>query len=341
MSAAGNKPDANVIRIKISSYLPGFINQECRRMIDAVSPNLEIQEVTELVNADRKGDFTNRDKLNAHLAEAEIWFGSITPKDIVARSPRLKWIQTMNAGINNVLDTDIMPSKVMLSNAGGLHGIPMREMVLHFMLMFVKQAPLCFQLQKEKRWETFVPQMINGKTCGILGLGKIGSEVGKMASVVGMKVIALDVRPMAKPRYVEVMYRPDQLREFLSACDFMVIALPLTPETTGFIGEAELRAMKPTAYLINIARGQIIDDAALIKALRQRWIAGAGLDALSAEPLPASSELWEVPNAILTPHIAGVSPDYKLNVTDLFCKNLRRYINGQKLINLINKKRGY
>ncbi len=336
-----NTNPSRVINIKISSYIPGFINEECRRMITAVNPNAKLQEITELVNADRKGDFTSKDKLDAQLAEAEVVFGSIVPRDIVARSPKLKWVQTMNAGIDRILDTDIMQSQVMLTNAGGIHGIPMKEFVLHFMLMFAKQAPLCFQLQKEKRWETFVPEMIHSKTCGILGLGKIGGDVGRLAKAVGMRVIALDNRRMAKPKYVDVMFPLEGLREFLSECDFMVIALPLTPETTGFIGEAELRAMKPTAYLINIARGQIVDDEALIRALKERWIAGAGLDALSSEPLPADSQLWELPNAILTPHVSGVSPNYKVLATDLLCKNLKRYLNGEKLFNLVNKKKGF
>jgi phosphoglycerate dehydrogenase-like enzyme len=341
-----NNSDTNinpsrVINIKISSYRPDYINEECRRMITAVNPNAKLQEITELVNADRKIDFTSKDKLDAQLAEAEVVFGSTIPRDIVARSPKLKWVQTMNAGVDHILDSDIMQSQVMLTNAGSIHGIPMREFVLHFMLIFAKQAPLCFQLQKEKRWETFVPEMIHSKTCGILGLGKIGSDVGRLAKAVGMRVIALDNRRMAKPKYVDVMFPLEGLREFLSECDFMVIALPLTPETTGFIGEAELRAMRPTAYLINIARGQIVDDEALIRALKKRWIAGAGLDALSSEPLPADSQLWELPNVILTPHVAGVSPNYKVLVTDLFCKNLKRYLNGEKLFNLVNKKKGF
>jgi phosphoglycerate dehydrogenase-like enzyme len=310
-------------------------------MITAVSPNAKLQDVTEWVNAARNGDITSSDKLDAQLAEAEVVFGSIVPRDIVARSPKLKWVQTMNAGVDRILDTDIIPSRVLLTRAGGIHGIPMREFVLHLMLMFAKQASLCFQLQQVKRWEPFIPEMLHSKTFGVLGLGKIGGEVARLAKTIGMKVIALDIRRMAKAKYVDVMLLPERLQEFLSESDFVVIALPLTPETTGFIGEVELRAMKPTAYLINIARGQIVDDEALIRALKERWIAGAGLDALSSEPLPADSQLWELPNAILTPHVAGVSPNYKVLVTDLFCKNLKRYLNGEKLFNLVNKKKGY
>jgi phosphoglycerate dehydrogenase-like enzyme len=329
------------LKILISSYMPGFINEECRRMITAVSPNATLQEITGWVNADRNGDFTYKEQLDAWLAEAEVVFGSIVPRDIAARSPKLKWVQTMNAGVNTVLDTDIMQSRLILTNAGGIHGIPMREFVLHFMLMFTKQAPLTFQLMQEKRWQTFTPEMLHSQTCGILGLGKIGSEVGRLAKAIGMRVIALDIRRMARPKYVDIMLPPERLRELLSMSDFVVIALPLTPETLGFIGEAELRAMKPTAYLINIARGQILDEEALSQALKERWIAGAGLDALTSEPLPADSKLWELPNVILTPHAAGVSPNYNITVTDLFCNNLRRYLNGKKLFNIVNKKRGF
>ncbi len=332
---------SRVIKILISSYRPGSINEECQRMISAVSPNAKLQEVTEWVNAERKGDFTFKEQLDARLVEAEVIFGSIVPRDVVARSPKLKWVQTMNAGVNTFLDIDIMQSRVMLTNAGGVHGIPMREFVLHFMLMFAKQAPLCFQLQQEKRWQSFIPEMLHSKTCGILGLGKIGGEVGRLAKAVGMRVIALDIKRMARAKYVDVMLPPERLRELLSESDFVVIALPLTPETTGLIGEAELRAMKPTAYLINIARGQIVDDEALARALKERWIAGAGLDALSTEPLPVDSKLWELPNVILTPHVAGRSPNAKVAITNLFCENLRHYLNGEKLFNIVNKKKGY
>ena len=335
-----SKPSGS-IKILISSYLPGLINEECRRMITAVSRRAAVEEVTEWVNADRKGDSTFKKELDARLAEAEIIFGSIVPRDIMARSPKLQWVQTMNAGVNTVLDTDIIKSRVMLTNAGGLHGVPMREFVLHFMLLFVKQAPLCFQMKQTKKWVSFMPDMLHSKTCGVVGLGRIGGDVAKMAKTIGMRVMAPDIVKMAKPTYVDVMLPPGGLRELLSQSDFVVIALPLTPETTKYIGEAELRAMKPTAYLINIARGKILDDAALIRALEEHWIAGAGLDAFSTEPLPSDSKLWDLPNAILTPHVAGVSPNIHVAVTELFAKNLRRYLRGEKLINVVDKKRGF
>ena len=332
---------SRVIKILILSGTPGLINEECQRMITAVSPNAKLQDITEWVSADRKGDSTVKEQLDARLAEVEVIFGAVFPRDVIARSPKLKWVQTMNAGVDVILDTDIMQSQVMLTNAGGIHGIPMREFALHLMLMFAKQAPLCFQLQQEKRWESFTPEMLHSKTCGILGLGKIGGEVARLAKAIGMRVIALDVRRTARAKYVDVMLPPERLRELLSESDFVVIALPLTLETTGLIGEAELYAMKPTAYLINIARGKIVDEEALIRALKERWIAGAGLDALATEPLPADSKLWELPNVILSPHVAGRSPNVKVALTNLFCENLRHYLNGEKLFNVVNKKKGF
>ncbi|HEY87099.1 MAG TPA: D-2-hydroxyacid dehydrogenase [Dehalococcoidia bacterium] len=332
---------SGVVKVLIFGGKPGLINEECQRMITAVSPNVQLQEVTEWVNADRKGDFTFKEQLDALLAEAEVIFGAVFPRDITARSPRLKWIQTMNAGVDIVLDTDIMQSRVMLTNASGIHGPPMREFVLYLMLMHAKQASLSFQLQREKRWEPFTPEMLYSKTCGILGLGKIGDEVARLAKAIGMRVMALDVRRMTKAKYIDVMLPPEGLRVLLSESDFVVIALPLTPETTGLIGEEELHAMKPTSYLINVARGKILDEEALAQALKEHWIAGAGLDALSNEPLPVDSKLWELPNLTLTPHVAGRSPHVIVALTNLFCENLRRYLNGEKLFNVVNKKKGF
>jgi phosphoglycerate dehydrogenase-like enzyme len=336
-----NINSSRAIKVLISSYTPGYINKECLNMITSIDPNIKLQEVSELVHADQKGEVTFKEQLGTLLAEAEIIFGSLIPKDVSARSPKLKWVQTMHAGVETVLDTDIMQSRVILTNASGIHGLPMSEFVLHLMLMFAKQATVCFQLKQEKRWESFVPEMLHSKTCGILGLGKIGSEVARIAKAIGMRVIALDVRGMARAKCVDLMLPPERQRELLADSDFIVIALPLTGETAGYIGEAELYAMKPTAYLINIARGQIVDEEALIRALKERWIAGAGLDALTNEPLPADSQLWELPNVILTPHVAGISPNYKVVVTDLFCRNLGRYMKGEKLFNIVNKNKGF
>jgi phosphoglycerate dehydrogenase-like enzyme len=336
-----NTNPSRMVKVLIFGGRPGLITDEHRRLISAVSSGIELQEVTEWVSADRKGDFTFKEQLDALLVEAEVIFGAVFPRDVVARSPKLKWIQIMNAGVDILSDTDIMQSRVMLTNASGVHGPTMREFVLYLMLMHAKRAPWSFQLQREKRWEPFIPEMLYSKTCGILGLGQIGDEVARLAKSVGMRVIAIDVRRMPKAEYIDDMLPPRRLIELLSESDFVVIALPLTHETTGLIRQAELRAMKPTSYLINIARGKILDEGALAQALKEHWIAGAALDALSEEPLPVDSQLWELPNITLTPHVAGRSPHIIVAITNLFCENLRHYLNGEKLVNVVNKKKGF
>jgi phosphoglycerate dehydrogenase-like enzyme len=209
--------------------------------------------------------------------------------------------------------------------------------------MFAKKAPLCFQMQQKHEWKRFMPSVLRSKTVGIVGLGSIGREVARLSRAFGMRVVATrrSVRKARRAGYADLLLPSGQLKQLLSESDYVVIATPLTPETTGLIGEAELRAMKPTACLINIARGGIVDEEALIRALKEKWIAGAGLDVTAREPLPADSPLWELDNVILSPHIAGGMEDYVMQATELFCDNLRRYLDGRKLRNVINKKKGY
>jgi phosphoglycerate dehydrogenase-like enzyme len=176
---------------------------------------------------------------------------------------------------------------------------------------------------------------------GILGLGVIGSEIAHLSKAFHMKVIAAEIRQRKSTDLIDVFLTPARLPEILSKSDFVVCALPLTKDTFKMIGEAQLKMMKPTAYLINIARGAIVDEEALIQALEENRIAGAGLDVFTQEPLPPSSPLWDMPNVVLTPHIAGQRPDYDLQATILFCKNLRRYLKGHKLLNIIDKERGF
>ena len=181
------------------------------------------------------------------------------------------------------------------------------------------------------------------QTIGIIGLGRIGRRVAHLASAFGMRVLATsrsarsgDVDPA-----VHQLYPLQQLHELLQQCDYVVLAVPLTSETESLIGEAELRAMRPHAYLVNIARGRIIDEQALVRALREGWIGGAGLDVAAEEPLPADSPLYSMPNVILTPHISGVSVHYEQRLAALFADNLQRYRSGQALLNLYDSARGY
>jgi phosphoglycerate dehydrogenase-like enzyme len=211
------------------------------------------------------------------------------------------------------------------------------------MLMFAKETPLSFRMKQTRQWQRYAPHVLRGKTVGIVGLGHIGGEVARLSKAFGMKVIATrrSTKKEGKSRNVDLLLPQSRVKEMLAESDYVVLSVPLTPETRHIIGEAELKAMKPTAYLINIGRGNLIDEAALLRALDEKRIAGAGLDVTATEPLPKESRLWDFDNVILSPHVAGGMEDYMLRATDLFCDNLRRYLDGKKLRNLIDRKRGY
>jgi phosphoglycerate dehydrogenase-like enzyme len=277
------------------------------------------------------------------------------------QAPRLRWVQLSSAGANHVIRHPLFATDVVFTNNSGLHAINIGEYVFASILAWTRKLPELFDLQRKRewpsdRWTRFGPSELRGATLGIVGYGSIGREVGRLAKSFGMRVLALKRRiESAREQNAyefdgvgdpagalpDALYGPAQLREMLAQCDYVVLAAPLTRETRGMMGEAELRAMKRTAYLVNIARGEVCDESALIQALREGWIAGAGLDVFAKEPLPETSPLWTLPNVILTPHLSGFSPNYEQRAVDIFCENLRRYIAGQPLLNVVDKSTGY
>jgi len=319
------------------------IGDELLQQITAVSPTIKLSNVSELVRAEQRGDFARKDELDALLAQAEVIYGLRLPRNVIARAPKLKWVQVMSAGVDRFLDDEFRQSSVIMTSVSGMHATPIGEIVLELMLMFAKQAPLCFQLKQEKQWKRFMPTVLHSKTVGIVGLGNIGREVARLAKAFGMRVVATrrSAKRVMRAKGIDILLPREQLPRLLSESDFVVLSLPFTSETNKLIGEEELRTMKPTAYLINIARGNIVDEEALIRALDEHWIAGAGLDVFATEPLPDDSCLWEFPNVIFSPHIAGGMEDYNIRATELFCKNLRHYLSGENLLNVIDKKKGY
>jgi phosphoglycerate dehydrogenase-like enzyme len=321
------------------------IGKECLKQIAAVSPKIKVQDASDLWSCvgkditEPKGDGL-QEKRDSLLAQADILCGYTPPDNVALRAPRLKWIQTMLAGVNQFLNADLVQSRIILTTASGIQATPVSELALQMMLMLAKRAPFCFQKKQEKKWQRFITPMLRSQTVGIMGLGSIGREVARLTKCFGMRVLALDVKAV-KSRNVDLLLTMEQLPKLLSESDFLVLTLPLTPETNKLIGEKELRAMKPTAYLVNVARGEIVDEKALVKALNEHWIAGAGLDVFAIEPLPAESPLWELPDVIISPHIAGTMVNYDKLATNLFCENLERYLSGKRLLNIINKKKGF
>jgi phosphoglycerate dehydrogenase-like enzyme len=331
-----------VITPSFDKQLP-HAEAEILRRIRAVSPGINVKDASTLVFAEFQGGESEKEKLDALLADTEVIFGFVPPKNIIARAPKLKWMQAVSAGVDRHQGTEIWKSHVIMTGVSGIHATPIGEYVLEFMLMLAKNAPLSFKMMQTRNWQRYMVRTLRGKTVGIIGLGHIGREVARLAKAFGMRVIATrrSIKRAGKARNVDLLLPRDRLKELLKASDYVALTLPLTPETRHIIGEAELKAMKSTSYIINIGRGGLIDQEALIKALDARQIAGAGLDVVTPEPLPKESRLWDFDNVILSPHVSGGMEDYMLHATELFCDNLKRYLEGRKLRNVIDKKKGY
>lgn len=328
--------------IKVVSTTP--LNDENVQKIKAVSREIALDQVSSLIVGERKGSSADKETLDHHLQDAEILYGYIHhfPKNLLARVPRLKWFQSMTAGIDR-LPEEILKSTVRVTNTSGIHGASIGEVVMEMMLMFIKDAPACFRMKQNREWKRYKQRHLKDQTAGIIGLGMIGKEIARLCKAFDMKVIGMRRSSEADSRLPDVdrVYSREELPALLSASDFVILALPLTKETSGMIGEKELRGMKPEAYLINVARGAIVDEEALVRALEHHWIAGAGLDVFVKEPLPPESRFYELPNVIFSPHISGDMPDYEWRATDVFCENLRRYLAGKPFLHEVDKEKGY
>jgi phosphoglycerate dehydrogenase-like enzyme len=258
-------------------------------------------------------------------------------------APRLKWIQLTSAGADRLLGSGFIEQGIIVTTVSGLHATPIGEFILSAILMFAKGAPGYLRAQLRHEWTRFAPSELYGKTVGIVGMGHIGTEAGRLAKAFGCRIIGTRrsaTASHATPDADEIM-PASELHRLLGESDYVVLSMPLTDETRGMMGEAELRAMKPTAVLVNIARGAVVVEEALVRALREGWIAGAALDVFEKEPLPADSPFWDMENVLVTPHISGGTEVYNKRAVAIFADNLRRYLAGDPLINVVDPARGY
>lgn len=279
------------------------------------------------------------DEIKDDYKKSEIILAFWIPSNLLQLAPNLKWLQLSSAGFEH-LDESIIRSPIKKTNSSGIHGIAMAEHILMFMLMFLRKAQDLLEWKSRHFWKFYIPGELRGRTIGIIGLGHIGLEVVNVVRGIGMKILVTDIIFPSLTKGVagiETTYPPPLMKEMLSKSDFVIITVPQTKKTEGLIGEDELRSMKKSAYIINVSRGPIIDEKALIKALEEGWIAGAGLDVFNNEPLPYDNKLWDFPNVIISPHIAGVSDQHDKRLTDLFCNNIIRYLNGEHLLNVLNR----
>lgn len=285
------------------------------------------------------------------LRQAEILCAGTVPTNWRELAPHLRWLQAPSAGVDQLHTSTILDAEsgVIVTTASGIHVTTISEYVFGSMLMFNRSWPAMVEYQFRHEWahDTHTYHLrereLAGRTLGIVGLGNIGRRIAQVARAFGMQVLATRRSAQGNEQVpgVDRVYPMQQLHEMLHLCDYVVLAMPLSADTEKMIGAPELRAMRPDAYLVNIARGRVVDEAALIQALREGWIAGAGLDVTAQEPLPPESPLYDLPNVILTPHVSGASEHYEARLADLFADNLRRYRTGQPLLNRYDPDRGY
>jgi len=287
----------------------------------------------------RTADLENAREYISDTEVLAVW-GWMDIRPLFSAAPRLRWVHALTAGVENLIFPELTASSVILTNSRGIHGIPVSEHVFAMMLAFSRGLNTAIQQQKERLWKRVWADEIYEKTIGIVGLGGIGREIAKKAKGFGMEVVAAK-REMTAEIFVDQLYPPDKLTDMLAISDYVVIALPLLEETRGLIRMEHFLAMKRSAYFINIARGAVVNEPDLIAALQQGIIKGAGLDVFEQEPLPADSPLWDMPNVIITPHQAALSPYYLDRAIKLFADDLSRFVQGREMFNVIDKTKGY
>ena len=263
------------------------------------------------------------------------------PDALVQQMPNLKWLHVTRGGVNAYLTPTVKSRPIQVTGSKGIHGTVFSEFGLACIFMLAKKLPECIDAQKQKRWQKLSPFEIEGKTIGIVGLGTVGLELARKAKALGMRVIATKRTATAKPDCVDELGTAEFLPQLLAQSDFVVLLLASVPSTFNILSENEMRKMKPSAYLINLTGGRAIEEALLVRALKEGWIAGAVLDAFAKQPLPEESELWNLPNVIITPRIAGITSQKWPALLPVFADNLKRFIAGKPLNNLVDKNLGY
>jgi phosphoglycerate dehydrogenase-like enzyme len=311
------------------------------------APYIEPEERRDLRRKGRLGELETypvpvTPQLRAALQEADVIIGLDYPNDLPRLAPRLKWVQMIGAGIDHLNGTGLMESNITLTVLGGFSSLNIAEFVVTLMLMHAKHMKDFIVNAPTKAWKRYFGESLSGKTLGVVGYGRIGSETARLSKAFGMRVVASRrTAPAERPPHVGRMYGANELDRMLPECDYIVVAVASTPETRHLIGEREIGLMKKTAFFVNVARGDVVDEGALIRALKDGRIAGAGLDVFQVEPLPPESPLWEMPNVIVTPHTSGAIADYATNAARFFADNLRRFAKGEPLMNVVDKRKGY
>lgn len=288
------------------------------------------------------------DRLAQELIDTDILVSHILRPEQLAVARNLKWIHSFSAGVTQLMYPELRKSGVEVTNASSVHCVPIAQHILGAILALARRFPDCFRYQQQARWcqqelwEAVVrPCELSGQVILFVGFGAIGRETARLVRPLEMRIWAATRSGQADPELAVKSFPVERLREALAGANYVVVAAPETPETRGMIGAAELAVMKPSAYLVNVARGTIVDEAALIAALEQGSIAGAALDVTAREPLPPESPLWKLDNVLITPHVSGLSDRTWERQQVLLIENLERWFSGRELLNHVDLQRGY
>ena len=292
----------------------------------------------------------NYDRVSDEITDADIYFGWFLKGEQFRQAKKLRWIHSTAAGVHQLISPELIRSDAVVTNARDVHGAVVAEHALALILALAKRLPSAMRAQQQHRWaqqdmwnETPRPREVAAATLGLIGFGGIGQQLAARAAALDMKIIAVREHPekgSGSDADLEVV-GPDALDSILPRCDYVVICAPLTPRTRNLFDAARLAHMRPESYLINVSRGPLIDEDALIAALRDRRIAGAALDVFSHEPLAADSPLWDLPNVFITPHTAAATDKLWERHYTLILENMRRFLAGKPLLYVVDKSRGY
>ncbi len=335
------------VTVTIASYLePDLV-----RRIAAVDPRVEVRYAPDLLAPPRfAADHTGRPDFQRtpeqerrfveHLAAADVLYDVDRPlaSRLPELAPRLRWIQFTSSGVGPfVVKNGLNRPGLQLTNAAGIHAVPLAEHALLSLLYFWKDVPARQSDQRAHVWERYAGRELRGATVLIVGMGAVGQEVARTFQANGLRVIGMRRTPVSDPTtlHADVVVPPDRLLEVLPDVDAVVLIAPHTPETEGMFGAVAFAAMKPGAVLVNIARGQLVDEPALVAALRSGHLGGAALDVAAVEPLPTDNPLWDLPNVFITAHSASTVDKENERLTELFCDNLRRFLDGAPLRNVL------
>jgi phosphoglycerate dehydrogenase-like enzyme len=345
-------------RVRVMVATP--LEPELGERIAAVDPRIELGFDAELLppprypsdhdgDPDFRRDDESEQRWRAMLERAEVLLGVPEPgPDGIAaavRLPHVRWIQAMSAGVGEQVaaaglgDQDL--ERVAITSSSGVHAGPLAEYCLFGVLAFTKGLPRLLADQHAQHWPHYPVGELRGRTLLVVGLGSIGEEVARLSRAFGMHVIGVRRRAGGPSDAVDEVHGVERLPELLPRAHAVVVTVPLTPQTRGLLGERELRLLRADAVLVNVGRGAVVDEDALIRVLQQGRIAGAALDVFATEPLPSSSPLWELDNVLVSPHTMALSERESERIVELFCDNLRRFLAGDPLRNRIEPARPY